>query len=260
MSVLVGGGDPVHELTFRGDIPLPDVEQDQDRLLGEEPEAADGLGLVGVELEVADRLAGLQARVDPPQDDLLALGRLALRLRPVAPAALESLQAPLGHRQVGQDELEVELLKVARRIDTAGGMRMDGVVEGANDVEEGVRIAQPREVVGRKLLRADAPLRRGRRRGQVHVRDIGVDGLPWLEDGSEPVESVIRDLHDPDVEGDAPVATGLGVPAGQGVEDGGLAAPGKTDDGGLHGTDRTGASDTAPSVAAGRREFVAPGQ
>src|SRR6476660_10387108 len=95
-------------------VTLADVQQHEDRLLGQEPEPADRLRVVIVETEVADRRAGLEPLMDPSDDDLLPLGGLALGLRPVAATRLEPLQSTLGHRQVGERELEVELLEVAR--------------------------------------------------------------------------------------------------------------------------------------------------
>ena len=142
--------------------PSPDVEQDQHGLLGQEPEAADGLRLVIVEPEVADRRAGLEALVDPLQHDLLALGRFALGRGAVPAAALQALEPALGHREVGEHELEIELLEVAGGIDAPGRVRVRRVVEGANDVEQRIRVAEPRQVVGRQLLGPDAAL--GRRR------------------------------------------------------------------------------------------------
>ncbi len=145
-------------------VPLPDVEEHEDRLLGEEPEAADGLRVVGIEAQVADRRPGLEGLMDAPHHDLFALGGLALGLGAVAAAALESLQPPLGHREVGEDELEVELLEVASGIHAARRMRMGRILERADDVQERVGVAQPREVVRRELLGPDPTLRRRRRR------------------------------------------------------------------------------------------------
>ncbi len=51
-------GDPGHDLGFPGDVALADVEQDEDRLLAQEPEATQDLLLVAVEVEVADGRAG----------------------------------------------------------------------------------------------------------------------------------------------------------------------------------------------------------
>ena len=114
------------------------------------------------------------------------------------------------------------------------GMRVRWVLERPDDVEQRVRIAQPGQMVGRQLLGADVALGRRRRRGQVDVGDVGVDDLLRLEDAGQRVETLVRDLDDADVEGDAAVAAGLGVAAGQRVEDGGLARSGKPDDGDLH--------------------------
>ena len=176
----------------RRQVALADVEQDEDRLLGQEAEAADGLLVVGIEVEVADRRAGLETGVDPAQDRVLAFGGLALGRIAVARAGLEPLDAALGHRQVGEHELEVEPLEVARRVDAAVGMRVGRVLEGADDVEQRVGVAQPGEVVGRQLLGPDVALGRGRRRGQVGVGDVGLDDLLGLEDRGQRVEPRVR--------------------------------------------------------------------
>ncbi len=126
--------------------------------------------------------------MDPAQDGLLALGRLALGRVAVARAGLEPLDPALGHRQVGEQELEVEPLEVARRVDAAVGVRVGRVLERADDVEQRVRVAQPGEVVGRQLLGPDVALGRRRRRGQVGVGDVGLDDLLGLEDGGQRVE------------------------------------------------------------------------
>ena len=84
------------------------------------------------------------------------------------------------------------------------------------------------------------PSDRGRRRRKVHVGDVGVDDLLGLEHVGELVEPVVGHLDDADVELEPAVAAGLGMAAGERVEHGGLAAPGKPDDGDLHGRDATG--------------------
>ena len=161
--------------------------------------------------------------MEAAEDDLLALVRLALGRRAVPAAALEPLEPSLGHRQVGQDELEVEPLEVAGRVDAAVRVRDGRVLERADDVEQRVGVAQPREVVGRQLLGPDVALGRGGRRRQVDVGDVGLDDLLRLEDLGQRVEPRVGHLDDADVEGDAAVAAGLGVAAGQRVEDGRLA-------------------------------------
>jgi hypothetical protein len=54
------------------------VEQHEDGLLGQEPVPAERLLLVGIERLVADRPAGLECGLEPRQDRLLAVVRLAL--------------------------------------------------------------------------------------------------------------------------------------------------------------------------------------
>ncbi len=175
-----------------------------------------------------------QAGVEPGQDDLLALVRLALGRRAVAAGRLEPLEPALGHRQVGQDELEVEPLDVPPRVDRAIGMRRRGILECAHDMEQGVRVAQPGEVLGGQLLGPDVALGRGGRRRQVGVGDVGLDDLLRLEDRGEALEPRVGDLDDADVELHPAESAGLGVAPGQRVEDGGLTRSGKPDDRDLH--------------------------
>ena len=164
--------------------------------------------------------------MDAANDRVLTLGRLAFGGIAVAGAGLEPLDPALGHREVREQELEVEPLDVARRVDAAVRVRVRRVLERPDDVEQRVRVAQPGEVVGRQLLGPDVAFGRGRRRRQVDVGDVGLDDLLRLEDAGQRVEPIVRDLDDADVQGHAAVATGLGVAASQRVEDGGLARPG----------------------------------
>ena len=175
--------------------------------------------------------------MEAAQDRLLALVGVALRLGAMAPGGLEPFEAPLGHRQVGQDELEVQPLQVTPRVDGAFRVGHRRILEGAHDMEQGVGIAQAGEVLGRQLLGPDPAFGRRRRGGQVDVRDVGLDDLLRPEDLGETIESLVGDLDHADVELEPTEATGLGVAAGEGVEDGRLARGGKPHDGDLHGTD-----------------------
>src|SRR5687767_7019854 len=109
--------NPLDEVTGAGEIRLADVEQHEHRLLGQEAKAADRLLLVRLELDVANRAFGFEALLQLPDDDLLALVRLALRGRAVTPAPAEPLDPPVDEGQVRERELEVELIEVPARID-----------------------------------------------------------------------------------------------------------------------------------------------
>ena len=63
--MVVPAGDPGDELGLRRDVRLADIEQDEDGLLGQEAEAADRLLVVAGQLEVADRPALDEARMEP---------------------------------------------------------------------------------------------------------------------------------------------------------------------------------------------------
>ena len=223
------------ELTGGREVPLADVEQHQHWLLGQEPEATHRLRLVLGQAGVADRPAGLELRLEPAQDDLLALVRLALGRRPVAAAGAEPLEPTVDHREVGEDELEVQLLEVARRVHASPtGCGSDGssnartTWSSASDSRSRARCSAGSSSV------PTWPSRRSRRRGQVDVGHVGVDDLLRLEDLGQPVEARVRHLDHADVERQRAEPAGLGVTARQGVEDGGLAAAGEADDRDLH--------------------------
>ena len=106
------------------------------------------------------------------------------------------------------------------------------VVEGARHVEQRIGVADLGQHIG-----VHRPLPRGAGRdGDVDVGDVGVGRLLRHEQRGEAIDPLVRDLHHADVRGGAAAgeAAGLGVAAGQGVEDGRLAAAGQPDDGDLH--------------------------
>ncbi len=257
VAMVVAAGDPGHELRLARDVRLAHVEQHEDGLLGQEAEATDGLLVVSVELDVADRAALHQCGVKPLEDRLLALVGVALGLRPVAPGRAEPLEPALGHRKVGEDELEVKPLDVTPRVDRSFGVGHGRVLEDAHDMEQGVRIAEPGKVLGRQLLRPDAALGRGRRGRQVDVGHVGVDDLLRLEDLGQPVQPRIGHLDDPDVELEPAEAARLGVAAGERVEDGCLAGRGEAHDRDLHGP--IVADPRRPALCGRPAQYPAPG-
>jgi hypothetical protein len=238
--------DALDQLGGTRQISFADVEQDENGLLGEEPKAADRLLFVRLELDVANRPLGLEGRLQLPDDDLFPLIRLALRSRPMTPAGTKPLEAPVDEGQVGQGELQVELVEVTAWIDRARGVRQRRIVERPHDMDECVGLAEAGEVFGRQLLGPDPTLRRRRRRREVDVRDVCLDDFLRLEDLGEPVEAVVGHLHDADVELHPPKPARVGVAAGEGVEHGGLAGPGETDDRDLHPQMLPGGLDRLP--------------
>ena len=79
-----------------------------------------------------------------------------------------------------------------------------------------------------------ASVRRQRRRRQVDVGHVGRDLALGLEHLGQLGQSLVRHLDHADVDGHAAEAAGLGLAAGERVENGCLARPGKPDDRYLH--------------------------
>jgi hypothetical protein len=142
---------------------------------------------------------------------------------------LQLLQALLDHLEIGDGELEVEILHVAPRV---GGRRDRRVIEGTRDVEQRIGIANEGQQV-----RVDRALaRRAGGDGDIHVRDVGVGRLLRIEQRREPVDPLVGNLDDADVGRRAPAgeSAGLGMAAGERIEDGRLAAARQAHDGDLH--------------------------
>ena len=62
------------------------------------------------------------------------------------------LEPALDRREVGEDQLELEHLRVAQRVDRAVGVRRGVGLEGAHHVDERVHAAQRRQVDERLAL------------------------------------------------------------------------------------------------------------
>ena len=136
-------------------------------------------------------------------------------------------------RKIREDELQVQPLDVAQRIDRAVRVGHGRVLERADDVEHLVGGAQPRELIGGNLGRL-AAVDRQRRRGQVDVRDVGRHLTLGLEELGQLRQPLVGDLDHTDVDGHAAESAGVGLAASQSVENGRLARPGKSDDRYLH--------------------------
>src|SRR5436190_23719904 len=101
LPVVIPSSERGDALACPGEVPLADVQQDEDRLLGQEAEAADRLLVLRLERGVTDRRSLLQRRFQSPEDRLLALVRLPLGGRAVAATRLQAFQAPVDEGQVG---------------------------------------------------------------------------------------------------------------------------------------------------------------
>src|SRR2546430_800421 len=84
--------------------------------------------------------------VEPPQDALVALVRLALGRGAMPAARLEAVEAAVEDREVGEDQLEIESLEIPGRIDGAGRVGHGRVIERSDDVEERIRFTKPGEM------------------------------------------------------------------------------------------------------------------
>ena len=164
----------------------------------------------------------------------LAIVGVALSRRAVVTGRLQTIDALLHHRQVGQRELDVESLEVAPGVDRTFRMRHRRVIESPDHVQQRVGFPQSSQLVGRQLLGSDAAFGRSRRRRQIEVGDVGLDDLLRLEDLGQRNQSVVGNLDRADVQFHATITAGLGVAAGESVEDRGLPRAGKPDDGDLH--------------------------
>ena len=92
-----------------------------------------------------------QGGQDPLQHGLLAFVGFLLGGGAVATRCLQLLQALLDHAEVGQRELQLQLLHVAGRIDAQERVG-DGIAgEGTDDMQQRVGIAEPSQLIGRDV-------------------------------------------------------------------------------------------------------------
>ena len=253
VPVRVAGAMPSDERRRAGDLALADVEQHEHRLLGEEPEAADAPSPRRRRAaRLADRRPASSAGLSRSRIDLLALVRLALGRRAVAAASPEPLEAALDHREVGQDELEVELLEVAGRVDGARRVRLrrrsprsaQTTWSSASESRSRARCSAGSSSVPTR------PSVDARRRRQVHVGHVGLDDLLGLEDLGQPVEPLVGDLDHAELSWIPPNPPVSAWPRVSVLKTVVLPRPGKADDGDLHAADATGHAATGAQYPA----------
>ncbi len=143
------------------DLLLTEVGDEQHRLAGQERVAAQPRLLVLRELELAQRPLGFERLLQPLEERALAhvLGLVGL-----LDVGLEPLEPALDRGEVGEDQLELEHLRVAQGVERAVGVRRALGLEGAHHVDERVHAPQRGQVDERLALAlGDA--------GHVHVLD-----------------------------------------------------------------------------------------
>src|SRR5450759_5086887 len=118
---------------------LADVEHVQHGLLGEKLEATDALFVIVIELQLAQRLVGFDRGLAPDQQVVFAIELGVLDLLAVL---FEALQALFEHREIVEDELGLQVFHVAYGVDGALLMGNGVAGEKAQNVGEGVDIAQ----------------------------------------------------------------------------------------------------------------------
>ncbi len=183
-SVVVAGRGPRRPASGApARSPLADVEQHEDRLLGEEPEAADGLLLVGVEAEVADRRAGLEALVEPLR------GRPPRARWPRARPASRGGRCPRSRsRRRSVIDRSASMNSRSSRSRSRAGSTLPSGCGSAGSSNARTTWSSASESRSRarwsagQFLGPDVPLGRRRRGRQVDVGDVGLDDLLGLED------------------------------------------------------------------------------
>ena len=217
-------GDEGGERGERGGIPedlLVDVKHIDKRLRGQQPEFANRLG---VEARRRERLTVVQKLLCGErglQHDRLGALRLDF--------LLEADDRLLEGLQVGENELGIDGLHVGGRVDFAVDVHDIRIGESTDDLRDRVRLAD----VGEKLVAE--PLADGR--ALDDSRDVdegdrsGEDALA-AKQLRQPVEPGIRKADDTDVGLDRGerVVRGEHLVFGEGVEEGGLADIGQSDD------------------------------
>ena len=171
----------------------------------------------------------LQRLLDPGDERLLPEQRVTLGCPGAAELGCDALLAPFEDGHVGEGELQLQRLDVAIGVDRLVHVSDGGVDEGARDHEE--RVAALKDV---QVLAADALALAGAlgRCGNVDVLHLGGHdalGLGYLR---EHVDARVGHLDHADVRLSAAGAEArrVGVASGDGVEDGGLAGAGESED------------------------------
>ena len=210
------------------DIVFADVGDVEHRLEGEQAHVLEDGELVVGEVEAAGGLALLHLAVHPLEERKLR-GKRFVALH----VAAHLVHAAAEHLKVGEDQLHVDDLHVARGIDRAVDVDDVGVVEAAHDVRYRVHLANVgKELVAQSLALGGA-LDQTR---DVDELDHGGGVLFGMVHLSQHVEAPVRHRHHAHVglDGAEGVVRRLRAGVGNGVEKGALAHVGQSHDSEFH--------------------------
>jgi hypothetical protein len=177
------------------------------------------------QLQAAGRLGFIQMRQQLIVDGDQLLGLLVAGARLLGVARLG-----LFHRsQIGQGKLGADHFDVGDRIDATRHMHDVFILEAAHHIDDGVGLAD----VGQKLVAQTLALRRpGDQTGNVDEFDDGREDALRPDDLGELLQTRVRHFDDADIglDGAERVVLGSDARLGEGIEQGGLADIGQTDD------------------------------
>ena len=181
----------LHDLVGHGlsSCGLREVDDDHQRLAGEQPELAQHRPLLEGQRHRPHRPALVEALLDATQER----DQLGLLLLLQARALLGALQTLGDGLEVGELELELENVDVANRVDATLDVRDVGILERANHERRRISLADvSEEAVAQSLAAARA----AHQPGNVGECDRGRDHLGRLEQRGKPIEARIGDRHD----------------------------------------------------------------
>src|SRR5439155_11652805 len=107
------------------------------------------LPIAGLQRRVSDWMPGRDPLAQASEDGLPALVGLSHGKCAASPGSPEALQPAVGDGEVRENELDVQAFEIAGRIDRSLRVWVTRIVECSNHVQQGIRIAQPGEMLGR---------------------------------------------------------------------------------------------------------------
>ncbi len=208
------------------EIGFLDVAREDRRLVGEQEERTRERAILGRQRHRERRLAGVERRLERRQHDFFRRRALVAALDVLG----DAFAPPLHAVEIGEDELGVDDLDVAHRVDGVRDVVHVGIVEAARDLDDGVDLAHVREELVAQALALTGALDEAGDVDELDRRrddDVGAGNLP------QHFEPRVRHRHHADVRVDGAeriVGRFRLAAAGDGVEQRRFADVGETDD------------------------------